>query len=535
MIARTPPKTVRYEPDPLWERTIEFRHLEARLLQEPGASLPGTLTDQQRVAVEAAVAEKRWPDLRRDDYRIAMEKAVNDTRLRVAAPLFNARTDDLCDAWLQPEGRELWRRIIHGQRVRRDAIPGLQFAFGVMLLVGGMRSTPHISAAYDQLLENPKLMGLVSELAMGCEGVFKQAPSPKGYAQVTRMLPRLSEGGLAAEVQIMMGEIAVTYRSMGIDAGRFLAVDGSATPAWAQQRSGKINGVLDPKLEARLRRPAPEAGFKAYTHELPRSSAAGSKRITVIDRSWRGYMLTCLLDVKTNLVLAFDLRDASQAHEPRVLRDILLPQLYDHSPQLPVTAIVGDAGYDDNETHEYMATHYGIQLVAARPKEKLARGGHMFTVDEHPTIKAIRGDGVAICRAHSAELRYVGLDAPLRTGLEPGQPTNPAAFRSRFDCPQGCGKLSFPTRRCWSALPRYPRTASGRLDLYALRRALLNSRNQVESMFAATQVGNKQCLDGAARTRVQSRSVQEAFFGMSVATRALLTLTAERNSSNGRI
>lgn len=528
MIARTPPKAVRYEHNPRWEHTTEFRRLVARQLEEPGASLPGTLTDSKKIAVEAAVAEKRWPGLSRGDYRIAMQNATNETRLRVAAPLFTTRTDDICEAWLQSEGRELWRRIIRGTTVRTDAIPGLQFALGVMLLVGGMRSTPHISAAYDQLLENPKLMALVSELALGCDGRFKQAPVPKGYAQVTRMFPRVAEG-LAAEVQIMMGEIAVTYRSMGIDAGRFLAVDGSATPAWAQQRSGKVNGVLDPNLEARLRRRAPEAGYKAYTHELPRSSA-GSKRVTVIDRSWRGYMLTCLLDLATNLVLAFDLRDASEAHEPRVLRENLLPQLYDHSPQLPVSAIVGDAGYDDNETHEFVLTHYGIHLVAARSKKRM-RGGYPFTVNEHRTIKAIRGDGVAICRAHSAELRYVGLDAPQRTGLEPGDPTNPAAFRSRFECPHGCGKLSFPTRRCWSALPRYPRTANGRLDLYAFQRAFLNSRNQVESLFAATQVGNKQCLDGAARTRVQNRCVQEAFFGMSVATRALLTLTATRNSS----
>jgi hypothetical protein len=164
------------------------------------------------------------------------------------------------------------------------------------------------------------------------------------------------------------------------------------------------------------------------------------------------------------MVLAYDLQDASTAHEPRVLREALLPRLFALQPALHLGAIVCDAKYDDNLTHEHLLTHYGIPLVAARREDALKRRGKLFTPLDHPSVRGVGGDGIAICRAHDQPLAYAGLDAPRRDGMSPGEPTRGSRFRSRFFCPvpNGCGKVSIPTQACWSNLPVFPYTPLGR-------------------------------------------------------------------------
>jgi hypothetical protein len=314
-------------------------------------------------------------------------------------------------------------------------------------------------------------------------------------------------------------------------------VDGSLVPAWAQQRPAYANGKWDPKLEAHLRRRAPEAGYVAYSRfeedgldeKAHADQRADRSRKRSYHASVRGYRLTTLVDVATGLPLVFDLRDATKAHEPRVLRDILLPTLFGISPDLSVDTIVGDAAYDDNATHEHLETRYGIHVVVGRKAHAFTRRGVFFSEDEHRSVKGVQGTGVPVCRAHRRQLQLVEIDMPSRSGLRPGEPTNPASFRLRFFCPDGCGKVSVQNRLCWSNLPYYPYTPHGWLKLYAHRRAMLHRRNQVEAAFSSLQVGYKQCLDGAARVRVFDRTVNEALLAISIATRALLALHAERS------
>ena len=530
MVPRKPPRPVRYQPDPFWERSKEFKDLVRRLLDDPGASLPDRLSDDRRIAVEAAVAAKRWGSLSRGDYRRAMERSMNDTRPSIVAPRSDTPTDDVSAAWRQPEGRDLWERLISEHPVRRSSIPGLHAALGVLLVAGGMRASPHILPAHDLLLNSQAIFGLVSDLASSCKGVFGQEPARISYAQTTRHLPRIA-GPVAPHVQITLAEIAASYLRWGIPVGRHIAVDGSLMPAWVPQRSAKINGKLDVALENRLRRRVPEAGFKVYGR-VEDSGGVSETRTRGITRAVRGYSVACLVDIATGMPLTFDLRDASDAHEPRVLRDTLLPRLFDLSPDLQVDAVVGDGGYDDDLTHEHLETHYGIHLVAARRTHAFRTRGRLLKELDHPSIARVGADGIAVCRAHGVALQYVGLEAPRRVslGLRPGQAANSSAFRTRFQCPQGCGKLSFPTQKACSNLPHYPHNPHGRLDLYAHRRALLNKRNQAESAFSSLQVGYKQCLEGAARVRVFDRRVTEALIALAIVTRALLALHAERSS-----
>jgi hypothetical protein len=290
-------------------------------------------------------------------------------------------------------------------------------------------------------------------------------------------------------------------------------------PAWAQQRGATVNGKFNPALEKRLSRRTPGADFVFHGRDHE-NGASG--------RAVRGYNLMSAVDIATGLVLSFHLGPAT-SHEPTILREKLLPTLFTVMPDLEVTSIVGDAKYDDAQTHEHLETRYGIHLVATRKAHALSRRGRMFTELDHPSVRGVGGDGIAICRAHNLRLPYAGMWPTRRpVHLRPGEPVSAAAIRSRFVCEMGCGKVSIATQACWSNLPYFPFTPFGRLDLFARRRALLHRRNQVEAVFSSLQVGYKQCLDGAARVRLHDQTVNEALIGLSNVTRAFLALHAER-------
>lgn len=520
MIRREPPEPIRYLRDPLWEQSREFRRLVQELMDDPGATLPRDLSPPRRVAVEAEVAYRRWPSgSTRSEYRDAMERATNETRLRVAAPRSDTPTEDLAAAWLQPEGKELYERILAGVVRRPSSVPSLHCGLGTMIVAGGGRATPHILHAHDILVHNELLFGLVSELADSCSGSLRRAPVRRSYSQVTRRLSQLSEG-LAGEAHITLAKIARELAAMGHPVGRYLAADGSLVPAWAPQRPAGGTGRAKAEREKRLRGRAPDAGF-----------VIRQRKDGTISRAMRGYNLTTLIDLATEVVLAFDLRDATRSNESEILSDVLLPRVLDLSPDLSVRAVVGDKGFDNVETHKRLETQHRVHLVARRGGEAFNRRGVIFKEAEHPSIRAIRGDGVAICRAHGEMLEYKGMELSrpvARSGLNPDQPLPSHLFRSRFECPSGCGRPSVRTDECWSNLPYYPHTPNGRLDLFAFRRALLDRRGLIESGYSSLQSGYKQGLDCAARVRVVGREVQEALIALAFVTRALHALYAER-------
>src|SRR5690349_7397634 len=99
MIARKPPEPVRYQRDPLWERTQRFERLASKMREDPDIRLPADVTDSQRVALEAAEASRRWPSVTKEAYRLELERAANEIRPLVVAPLSDAPTRDVIAAW----------------------------------------------------------------------------------------------------------------------------------------------------------------------------------------------------------------------------------------------------------------------------------------------------------------------------------------------------------------------------------------------------------------------------------------------------
>jgi hypothetical protein len=533
MILRQPPNVHRYPPDPFFERSKRFQLLVQAMGSDPGATFPDDLTDAQQIALEAEAARRRYGRFSRRAYQAAIERAMNETRRQVVAPASDTPTADVTAAWLQPEGRSFWASAVSKAAGARSGVAGLQFSMGVMLAAAAMRATPHLLHAYDLLLNNGPLFNTVSELALSCEGVARREPEKRSYPHVTKKMRRLAET-IPVEAHNTLAQVVAQLSNYGIPVGRYLLVDGSHSPAWAQQRPAYLNGKWDPALESHLRRRSRDAGYVVYSAKYrkdgldERAHASEGERGRAYRRGMRGYGLTALVDGASGIPLAFDLRDATRAHEPRVLREVLLPRVFEFSPELSVRAIVGDAKYDDDPTHEYLETHFGVHLVAARHAHALRARGKVFSETTHRSIRGLQGDGIAICRAHDRKLRYVGLDAPGRDGLRPGQPTDPREFRSRFYCEEGCGKPSIATRDFWSNLPYFPRTPNGRLDLFAEGRALLRRRNPIESTFSSLQVGNKQCLDGAARGRAYDIAIHEALIALALTNYALLVLRAER-------
>jgi hypothetical protein len=179
MRLRAAPALFHFLPDPLWERTKEFKRLVAMLLADPNASLPATLTRNQFVLVEAAYVRTRWPHLllTHRDFGLAMERAINESKLVLAAPERDTPTEDLIAVWTQPEARAFLERVMMSAGPTRVSAPGLHFALLVMLVLSSLRATTHIRATYNIIVHNEALRRFASEFALSC---------PRGLAMRAR-------------------------------------------------------------------------------------------------------------------------------------------------------------------------------------------------------------------------------------------------------------------------------------------------------------------------------------------------------------
>jgi hypothetical protein len=274
------------------------------------------------------------------------------------------------------------------------------------------------------------------------------------------------------------------------DIGRYLLIDGTDIVAPREQSPTDPDYPVEEKLRKRGLN-----GAEFATHGY--------------FKSWRGYKLIYLVDVKTGLPIAFLLLSGKRA-EWQGLRELLLQvhalwQEVAGEPWEP-EYLVGDAHFDSGHVHEMLEAEFAIHPVFGRGTEL---GKEHDWHDNEGVPYCVRHgkqpDGTSI--KHTMKLLqaegFVDHSKRRKLGLAPGERADLKAARMRWVCTgvvtdedgteHTCG-LTATTQ--WSKNPRAHTFLPfrGEHSRAALRTALLLRRNMVESLNARLKgrgIGNR--------------------------------------------
>lgn len=258
------------------------------------------------------------------------------------------------------------------------------------------------------------------------------------------------------------------------DIGRYLVVDGTPIIAPREQRA---KDRLNPADEEFLRNGLDGATFQTH---------GGYK-------SWRGYVLITIIDVKTTLPLGFALK-AGNRPEWHAVEDII-QSVHDEwaratdEPFEP-EYLTGDSHFDNEATHRMLEERFGIHAVFPH------------AVDLGTGIKWTENNGTPCCAQHG-DMKLIQSEGFMsssdrrKAGIAPGERLDLSKARTRWVCegdedgPCGARETIY-----WDRNPRaYPYLPfkGEHKSRIALRRALLLRRNAVESWNArvkARGIGN---------------------------------------------
>ncbi|MGH3264697.1 MAG: transposase, partial [Trebonia sp.] len=207
-------------------------------------------------------------------------------------------------------------------------------------------------------------------------------------------------------------------------------------------------------------------------------------------KSWRGYRLIYLTDVKTSLPIGFHLAPAARP-EWECVRDLLvrIHELWDQYAGEPWEPeyLIGDAHFDNEPVHRMLEERFAIHPVFPRAIE-LGRD-HQWH----------ENDGTPACAAHGdmklVQSQYFVDHAKRRElGLRPGEAADlsKASFRwacTETDCPVKATTSWDRSPRAYSYLPH----RGVHRSRIALRTALMLRRNVSESLNASLKgrgIGN---------------------------------------------
>jgi hypothetical protein len=450
-------------------------------------------------------------------------------RQQFAMPRLRGYTEDLAVMLGQPEMLAcllgLWPYPPESSTGPKPLYSGSK---AVMLLMGGLGMGPHVDNAFEQVNGNPGHRRVFEWAFAHAAELAGKEPVPFQLAgrveSVLRHFPKLAttlgRGAVEANVQMLRSLAALHPNKPICEIG---GIDGTAVVAWADQRRGR-----DADDEARLRRRASHAGFRAYERRNGKKEDVPAGQVTrKWGKLWRGYHLVVLVDYCTGRPIVWTLVDAS-LDEARAL-EVLLPLLYELWPDCPLKTIVGDTAWDELWAHQLCEANYGVHLVASRTtRQDAVNAKHSLPEREGKLIDHFDGLGRAFC-VHRKQLTYLGNSLPKRDGLAPGELAPEAQFRLRFRCEDGCGTPSLQMRLHWTALAYYPHTPDGQRKRYAERYALLAHRNVCESLFNALKVGHGIATVGADRLRLTHFDSVKALIDLSFCMGTALMLGQERN------
>lgn len=383
----------------------------------------------------------------------------------------------------------------------------------IFVATAGMMGLSHMDDVHTFLKNSPEARLRLARLLFG--GEPDRIPSTLSYAQHLKGLeeygPSICEAALAANVRAFR-----ELRRHLPNVGQHLLLDGTAAPAWCQQRSGAKGTPEDEEL----RRHTPEAGARAVTRDG-------------FPDFWRGYYIVTLSDVATGLPLVWVSQDASLREADALPR--LLTLLFRYWPELRPETIAADAAWAYDEYCELLELYYGIHPVFwlrnALRKPKRLEGGN-----SRSKIESIDGFGRPICREHRVPMDFEGCEVPPRMDLKPGEPAPEARFRARYRCPGGGGhRASLPMHVEWNRLTYYPHYPEGRPDLFCTRAQLLGRRGwRAEPLHQRLKVGYRVGTRGSDRLRLRQKQTFDCLLSLAFLSMTGLALAQLRGSEIGR-
>jgi hypothetical protein len=274
------------------------------------------------------------------------------------------------------------------------------------------------------------------------------------------------------------------------DIGRYLLIDGTDIVAPREQSPTDPNYPVEENLRKRGLN-----GAEFTTHGY--------------FKSWRGYKLIYLVDVKTGLPIAYMLLSGKRA-EWQGLRELLLQvhalwQEFAGEPWEP-EYLVGDGHFDARDVHEMLEAQFAIHPAFGRGTE-LGKE-HDWHDNEGVPYCVGHGknpDGTAIKRSMKLVQSEGFVDHAKRRelGLAPGDAADLKAARMRWVCTGVVTNEDGTSHVCglkatthWSKNPRAHTYLPfrGEHNRAALRTVLLLRRNMVESLNARLKgrgIGNK--------------------------------------------
>jgi len=244
------------------------------------------------------------------------------------------------------------------------------------------------------------------------------------------------------------------------DIGRALLIDGTPIVAPREQRA---SDPAYPVEEQYLRRGLSGAEFTTH----------GGRK------TWRGYKLIYLVDIKTGLPLAFVLLSGTRP-EWEGLEEMLL-KIHEHweryvgEPWEP-EYLVGDAHFDNDRVHRMLEERFAIHPVFPRGTPL---GSDWKWHDNEGTPYCAKHGDMKLKQADD----FVGHAKRRAIGLVPGEPADLSDARLRWSCPT-CG-IKAETR--WHHNPRaytYLPFKGEHINRIAMRKALMLRRNMAESLNA---------------------------------------------------
>ena len=254
------------------------------------------------------------------------------------------------------------------------------------------------------------------------------------------------------------------------DVGRYLVIDGTDIIAPREQRP---SDPCYPVEEGHLRRSLHEAAFTTH----------GGRK------SWRGYRLVCITDVKTGLAIGFILLPGNRP-EWEGLADLLneIHATWKRTAGAPWEPeyLVGDSHFDNAPVCRMLEERFAIHPVFPRG---IAVGRNHEWHDNEGVPYCAHGDMKLLQSQY-----FVDHAKRRELGLAPGDVADLSRASFRWVCPDGAGCQATTT---WSKNPRLYTYLPPRGEHHkrvALRKALLVRRNVSESLNARIKgrgIGNR--------------------------------------------